>query len=42
MFGIGDVIVESAGEWGSIHLTDLADCKMRTQQILTIIHKDQV
>jgi membrane protein YdbS with pleckstrin-like domain len=40
IFGIGDVIVESAGEWGSIHLTDLADCKMRTQQILTIIHRE--
>lgn len=40
MFGIGDVVVESAGEWGTIHLKDLADCKQRTQEILTVITKD--
>jgi uncharacterized membrane protein YdbT with pleckstrin-like domain len=40
MFGIGDVIVESAGEWGSVRLADLADCEMRTQQILAILHRD--
>jgi membrane protein YdbS with pleckstrin-like domain len=40
-FGIGDVIVESAGEWGSVHLMDLADCKSRTKQILAIIQSKE-
>lgn len=34
LFGIGDVLVESAGERGEIRLQDLAECKRRTEQIL--------
>ncbi|MBU1627793.1 PH domain-containing protein [bacterium] len=38
-FGIGDVIVESAGEQGAIHLLDLPSCQQRTQQILRLVEK---
>ena len=36
-FKIGDVIVESAGERGAIHLLDLTDCRVRTAQILSVV-----
>ena len=37
--GVGDVVVESAGEKGSIHLLDLPDCIERSQQILRLVEK---
>lgn len=37
--GVGDVVVESAGEQGSIHLIDLPDCIERSQQVLELIDK---
>ena len=40
LFGIGDVLVESAGERGEIRLQDLAECKHRTEQILGQVEHD--
>ncbi len=37
--GVGDVVVESAGEKGSIHLIDIPDCIDRSQQILKMINR---
>lgn len=38
-FGIGDVIVESAGEWGQTKLRALPHCDKRSKQILKLVHK---
>lgn len=40
LFSIGDVIVESAGEKGAIHLYDLDNCQKRTDQILRLIQRE--
>jgi membrane protein YdbS with pleckstrin-like domain len=34
LLALGDVLVESAGEYGAIRLLDLAHCQRRTEQIL--------
>ena len=39
--GIGDVIVESEGEWGTLNLKDLADCQLRTQQIQAVMPRER-
>jgi membrane protein YdbS with pleckstrin-like domain len=38
-FGVGNVIVESAGERGEIRLQALADSRMRARQILHVVDK---
>ncbi len=38
-FGIGDVVVESAGEKGQVRLLDLPACQQRTEEILRVIQR---
>jgi membrane protein YdbS with pleckstrin-like domain len=40
IFGFGDVVVESAGEWGSVHLVDVNNCVELSEEILKVVQKN--